>query len=330
MGKARPNRPAPRDKSAPLLAVEVASGQWGVIGAKQLRDCGVATSTVSRWRAAGRLHVLHAGVYALGHRSVPPEGRLVAALLYAGRDAFLSHATAAWWWRLTAEEPAIIELSAPRRVIRSNGLVIHRRPNLAPTRHRRFPITSVAQTLLDYAAGAELIDVRRALAEADYRRLLDPGEVQAVLGQGRNGTAILRNAIGRHEPRLARARSWLEVAFVPLCESAGITLPELNVRIGRWTVDALWRQERVVVELDGYDNHSTRRQMERDRRKELDLRALGLLVIRYTKAQVAHEPERVVADVSARLAERRLELERREPNSAARLGREPNSVARSA
>jgi very-short-patch-repair endonuclease len=49
--------------------------------------------------------------------------------------------------------------------------------------------------------------------------------------------------------------------------------------------------------------------MERDRRKELDLRAVGFLVIRYTRDQVVHQPELVAADLIARLAERRRELE---------------------
>jgi very-short-patch-repair endonuclease len=243
-------------------------------------------------------------VYTLGHRSIPIEGRLVAALLYAGPDALLSHTTAAWWWGLIEGRPPLIHVSCPRRVGRSNGVIVHQRSYLDPARHRRFPITSVAQTLLDYAAEAQLLDVRRALAQADYRRLLDPDEVHAVLGQGRNGTATLRAALGRHEPTLARARSWLEVAFVPLCESAGIPLPEINVRVADWTVDALWREERVVVELDGYDNHSTRAQMERDRRKELDLRAAGFLVVRYTRDQVVFRPELVAADLLARLTER--------------------------
>lgn len=295
-------------KTAQLLAVEVASGQWGVIGAKQLRDCGVTKRTTDSWLGRGRLHIQHPGVYSLGHRSVPIEGRLVAALLYAGPDAVLSHATAAWWWGLIAEQPPVIELSAPRRIRRSNGVVVQRRARFDSTRHRRFPITTVAQTLLDYAGRADLLDVRRALAEADYRRWLDPEEVRAVLGRGRAGTATLRNALGRHEPQLARTRSWLEVAFVPLCESAGIPVPELNARLAGWPVDALWREERVVVELDGYNNHSTRAQMERDRRKELDLRVAGFLVIRYTRAQVIDQPELVAADLVARLAERRLQL----------------------
>lgn len=307
MGKARPLCTPHGCKSAQLLASEVAGEQWGVIGAGQLRNCGVTKRTTDSWLARGRLYIHHPGVYTLGHRSIPIEGQLVAALLYAGPDAVLSHATAAWWWGLISAQPPVIELSAPRRVIRSNGVAVHRRTHLDATRHRRFPITSIAQTLVDYAATADLLDVRRALAQADYLRMLDSAAVRAATGQGRKGTAAVRKALGHHQPMLARTRSWLEVVFVPLCEAASIPMPELNARVAGWTVDAFWRMERVVVELDGYDNHSTRAQMERDRRKELDLRLAGFLVIRYTRAQVVDQPDLVAADLLARLAERRLD-----------------------
>jgi Protein of unknown function (DUF559) len=173
-------------------------------------------------------------------------------------------------------------------------------PATAASRSHRSP-----KTLLDYAAQADLIAVRRALAQADYLRLLDTTAVNEVLGQGKAGATRLRRAMKRHEPKLARTRSWLETVFVPLCESAGLELPEINARVAGWTVDALWRDEQVIVELDGYDNHSTRGQIERDRRKELELRAAGFLVIRYTWDQVVHQPELVAADLAAALAANR-------------------------
>jgi hypothetical protein len=77
--------------------VEVASHQWGVIGLQQLLDCGVSADTADRWRAAGRLHTIHRGVYALGHSSVPIEGRLIAALLHAGSGALLRAGGGASW-----------------------------------------------------------------------------------------------------------------------------------------------------------------------------------------------------------------------------------------
>ncbi len=90
--------------------------------------------------------------------------------------------------------------------------------------------------------------------------------------------------------------------FLTLCESANVPLPEVNARVNGWTVDALWRAERVVVELDGYDNHRSRAQIDRDRRKELALRGAGLLILRYTWPQVIGEREVVITDLVAALA----------------------------
>ena len=78
-------------------AARVAGRQWGVIGRDQLRSSGMSAPAIVRWRSTGRLTERHPGVYAFGHDSIPVEGRLVAALLYAGEGAVLSHRTAAWW-----------------------------------------------------------------------------------------------------------------------------------------------------------------------------------------------------------------------------------------
>jgi hypothetical protein len=43
----------------------LASQQHGVVASTQLKDAGVARSTISDWTAAGRLHRLHRGVYAV-------------------------------------------------------------------------------------------------------------------------------------------------------------------------------------------------------------------------------------------------------------------------
>jgi predicted transcriptional regulator of viral defense system len=306
MAEASPFGVTPRRQKASLLAAELAGRQWGVIGWQQLSDCGLSESTARRWRAAGKLHGIHRGIYALGHPSVPVEGLLVAALIHAGPDAALSYATAAWWWGLIEEQPSRIEVSGSSRARSLPGVLVHHPRQLERMSHRRFPITTVARTLIDFAATASLSRVRTALAQAEYRRLLDVQAVEAALRQGRPGTAKLRKALQRHQPRLALTRSPLENAFIPLCESAGIAVPEINVRIAGWTVDALWRRERLVVELDGYGNHHTRAQIERDRRKELCLRRAGLSVIRYSEEQVTEEAGLVLADVLARLSERRV------------------------
>jgi len=292
-----------RRKRASVLAGEIAGRQWGVLSYGQLLDCGLTDDGVSWWRSGGKLHVIHRGVYAFGHASVPIEGRLVAALLHAGPGAILSHSTAAWWWKLIDKAPDFIEVSSSSRAASVPGVRVHHPRHLECTRHRRFPVTPIPRTLVDFAAKASLTQVRLALAEADYRRLLDVKAIEGALCPGRPGSTRLRYALERHQPRFARARSPLEIRFLLLCESAGIPLPEVNVRVAGWKVDALWRRQRLVVELDAYGNHHTRAQIDRDRRKELHLRKAGFPVVRYSEQQVDGEQTAVVADVLARLEE---------------------------
>jgi predicted transcriptional regulator of viral defense system len=284
-----------------VRAAAVAGAQWGVIGARQLMDCGISGRTARRWRAEGKLHPLHRGVYALGHPSIPVEGRLVAALLSVGPEAVLSHATAAWWWGLTLTEPFRIHVSSPGRARSTPAICIHHPRHHERTRLRRFPITPVPRTLLDFASHSSLSEVRRALAEADYKGLLNVEELKAVLTRGRPGAGKLRRALKTHEPRLALTRSAPERRFLALCERAGIPTPEVNARVGRMTVDALWRPERLVVEVDTYGTHGSPQRMERDRRRELHLRAAGYRVVRYTDVQINQQPELVAADLSQQL-----------------------------
>lgn len=296
------SRATPRPQNATLRAAAVAAAQWGVISLQQLRDCGVSDSAAKRWRWEGRMHTVHRGVYALGHSSVPVEGRLVAAVLHAGQGASLSHATAAWWWGLINPEPTVVDVSAPGSSGSLERVRVHHPRVIDATRWRRLPVTTVPRTLLDLAAEASIDLVRRALAQADYRHLLRLDAVAAVCGQGRPGSVLLREALDRHEPRLAMTRSELERRFLELCEAAGIPLPEVNVVVTGWTVDGLWRDARVIVELDGRDNHSSPGQIERDRRKDLQLRAAGYVVLRYTWAQIIFEGPAVIADLLSALS----------------------------
>ena len=139
--------------------------------------------------------------------------------------------------------------------------------------------------------------LRRSLAEAEYLRLVALEEVEAVLGPGRPGSAALRAALECHRPELARTKSLLEEKFVLLCERGSFVLPELNVKVAGHLVDAVWFDQKVVVELDGHAAHDTPTAMERDRRRDLDLRAAGYTVLRYTWQQVTEEPELVMADL---------------------------------
>jgi hypothetical protein len=269
-----------------------------------MRRLGLAKDAIATLVRQRYLQRVLPWVYAVGHTAPSVEADLSAALLYAGPGAMLSHASAAWWLALRIDRPPLIDLSTPRQLRSLPGIRVHGRRQLDRIFHNGLPVTSVAQTLLDYAGTAPFHAVRHALAEADFRKVLDIHAIEAILGRGRPGGARLREALERHLPQLAYTRSKLERLFLELCESEGITLPEINAKIGRMTVDALWRAERVIVELDGYHGHASKAQIERDRRRELRLRALGFIVLRYTWEQVVNEPHLVAADLRTELARR--------------------------
>jgi very-short-patch-repair endonuclease len=83
--------------------------------------------------------------------------------------------------------------------------------------------------------------------------------------------------------------------------AAQLPMPDVNVRIGPIEVDFLWRQERLVVEVDGFRFHASRAAFERDRLRDAELQAGGLRVMRVTWRQLTREPEATLARIARAL-----------------------------
>jgi very-short-patch-repair endonuclease len=284
----------------------IAARQHGVVSRAQLLAAGVDGSVIDRALRSGRLHRVHRGVYA----TVPPElliedGHLLAALLAAGDGALLSHGTAAWRWRIIPAPPSVIELALPRTHADTTGLTVFVSRNLRPddtTHNGRFPTTTVARTLLDLATRYERRALVRALAEAEFQHDLRPADVEATLRRGHPGSANLRAALNDHAPGHGEMKSRLERRFRRLLIRHGIELPARNEELGPWTVDCLWANRRVVVELDGRQ-HERPRQADSDDDRDLWLRRHRYVARRYGRRQVDGRPDEVVADLLDAFAE---------------------------
>lgn len=66
-----------------------------------------------------------------------------------------------------------------------------------------------------------------------------------------------------------------------------------------------WREERVIVETDGWSHHGGRRAFGEDRRRDAELTLLGFAVLRYAPDQV---DDRAATQVAALLAQRKPRL----------------------
>jgi hypothetical protein len=273
------------------------------VSAAQLTALGIESWLIARWVDGGYLHQVHPRVYAVGHRAPSVEADVTAAVLYAGPGAMLSHATALWWHGLIDRQPWPTQVSTPRRCRSLPQVKVFGRRTCERGWHRGLPTTSIEQALLDFAATAPIERLRYVLANADYHKVLDIHALQVIAGSGRAGSTKLRKALERHEPKLARTRSPLERLFLPLCEKYGIPPPDdVNVRVAGVLVDAVWWEQRLVVELDGKDNHSSWAQTQRDRSNEMRVRSAGFDVFRYGTLQLEEQPALVAADVLARVS----------------------------
>jgi hypothetical protein len=316
MPEARRLSPDSRRSISTLQARSLLAQQWGVADLGQLGERGLGSNALSRLVERGFLARIYPRVYAIATLDrLPIEASLLAALLYAGPDAALSHTTAAWWWQLIDSVPRIVHVTTPHRRLPQPGLRLHRPRSHEQEIHRGLAVTPIPRTLVDLASVLSFRDLRRAVAEADHRGLLDPEPVAAAARQGRRGSRALRRALSSHLPELADAASPLEERFVLLCERHGIPMPKVNERVAGFKVDALWRARRVIVELDGHQSHAYPAAAERDRGRELVLRSAGFNVLRYTWQQVVAQPELVVADLRRTLAVRQREVGSLAPDS---------------
>ena len=286
----------PRHFRQPCIA-DRAEKQWGNVTTEQLRRCGVSASQIKRWVAAGHLHRLHRGVYAVGHRSPAPEARWSAALL-AYDESVLTRRTSIALHGL-GKPPTVVTVAVPKQARKQRGVEAHssmpfERDEVVIRRGLR--TTSIERTLLDLAAIGE--PVERLVAEAAAKRLTSIAKLREYVARraGARGSARLRSCVeGR------QTRSEAEKEFARWLERRRIPLPQFNEPFGPYTLDAVWPDARLVVEIDTYETHGTRQSFEDDRRRDAYLLGRGLRTMRVTPRRWRDEGDLLERDLRRQL-----------------------------
>ena len=231
-------------------------------------------------------------------------------MLACGAGAVLSHLSAAAHHGLRQSSATRLEVTIPRRSsLRRPGIRVHRSLCLTDADAAAVdsvPCTSIARTLLDVATRLDARGLERAVEQAHILEVYDHRAVVSVLERapGQPGVRRLREVLGIARPGETRTKSDLEDDLLALCRRRGLPQPGVNAWIllggEHAQVDFLWRQERVVVEVDGYKYHRGRGAFGRDRRRDQLLQVEGWGHARFADVQVVAAADHVV-DVIERL-----------------------------
>jgi len=270
----------------------IAARQHGVVAHEQLLVAGLSPAGVRRRVDAGWLHRLHRGVFAVGHLALTDRGRWAAAVLAGGSGAVLSHRSAGALWGLMAEVPTL-DITVPgRHRAAQPGVVLHanRLGSRHVTRIDGLPTTSLPRTLLDLAEVLTLSALVQCIDRTGNH--LRPDDLSSMINDhhGRHGLKPLREALMRTRPQDVLTRSELERRALKLVATTGLPEPEVNVRLHGYEVDLLWRDQRLVVELDGRRWHDSPAARDRDYRRDTNLLCRGYRVMRLTWRQVVNDP----------------------------------------
>ncbi len=277
-----------------------------MVARRQLAELGLSSKAIEHRVGAGRLHVLHRGVYAVGHTVVSQTGRWLAGTLISA-NAVLSRRSAGALWQILRWE-GVVEVAVPAALRPRTGLRIFTNP-LRDDEHTvedGIPVTTPARTLLDLAAVLSRPRLEIAIDRAEHLRLGSPTSLAELLDRHprRRGTAALRAILGEHGVLAQVTRFEMEDAFYAFVAERGLPQPRTNWGIGAYELDAAWPDHRLGVELDSRAHHLGLHAFEHDRAKDRSLAVAGWRVIRVTWRHLTLEPDTLASDLHTLLRDR--------------------------
>jgi very-short-patch-repair endonuclease len=233
----------------------------------------------------------------------------MAAVLACGREAALSHDSGGALWGMRPDHGGAIEVSV--RTQRSHpGITAHRRSLTAQdlTTHHNIPVTTPICTLIDLAARLSAEQIERAVNQADKLDLVDPERLREALDHTdpRPGVRPLRKLLDHRTFTMTDSEN--EQRFLPIARKAGLPKPKTQQWVNGFRVDFYWPELELVVETDGLRYHRTPAQQAEDHLRDQAHAAAGMTPLRFTRAQVRHDPghvQKILTEVAARLYSRR-------------------------
>jgi hypothetical protein len=291
-----------------LAIADLAARQNGNVTRAQSMRLGLGTDAIAYRARTGRLYRAYVGVYSVGRPPVTPLERASAAVLACGPSAALSHRSAMTLWGFFKrwETPFQVTVIGDRR---PRGIEVHRSSALIRrdlTRQLGIRVTSPARTLLDSAPNLSDRSLKCVVNNARLSHHLHLPALADVIERfpRHPGAAPLGALVATPG---GPTRSDFEDAFPAFCECFALPAPLMAATVAGHEVDALFVAQRVIVELDGWEYHSSRDAFERDRDRDADTLAAEFVTVRITWERMIWAPSREADRLHAILAARRAE-----------------------
>ena len=286
------DRESPQGLRIDAAIARVAARQHGNITRLALVDIGLTDESIAHRVRCGRLFRIHRGVFAVGRPPRTPLERASAAVLATNPTGALSHASALALWGFIARWPATFDVTVTQGDPRPTGITVHRSPGLLP-RDTRIQLgirtTSPARTALDCAPGlAQEGRLTRTVNDALLSHYLTRSALADVGARcpTHPGAALIAPFA---QPTVdGPTKSEFEDAFLAFCERYGFPRPVVNTTVAGHEVDALFPEERIIVELDGKGFHSDPETFENDRDRDVDTLRAGHVTVRMTWRRMTH------------------------------------------
>jgi very-short-patch-repair endonuclease len=237
----------------------------------------------------------------------------MAASLWLGPSAAISHASAAALWQFPGFPPGPVELSVEKAKRTGRPIVIHKvKEPLARvvTKVGPLPVTNAGHTILDIAGkvAGDVIEetvedaVRRGLTSVSHLRWL----AQSRRGRSATGIASLRSVLDEVGSQTRVSESRFETRLFLVLRRSALPPPKNQFEVrdnGKLVarVDFAYPEAKVALEADSYRFHSGRQAWERDIDRRGELTALGWKVLNVTWRQLEQDPKGVVERVKKAL-----------------------------
>ncbi|HZD23448.1 MAG TPA: type IV toxin-antitoxin system AbiEi family antitoxin domain-containing protein [Acidimicrobiia bacterium] len=283
--------------------------QYGVFNNRQLREAGYDRFVVARRVESGEWIRLCPNVFCLA--SAPPtwERQTAAAVLSRSR-AYVAGRSAAYLLGLRDFRKGTPTVMVPAgsnsrltiaRVIRTRHFDV-----IATVRLAGFVVTSAAETLTTLARELSRADLANALEDALLAGKVRLEEFGPVLAREEASPwgGVMAEVVFEHSPDAPTWDSTYLEALVERLLRRGDLPPwvrefPFSIRGRPARVDVYIPVWRLVIEADGRAWHGRFVDQEADRRRDAELAAKGIQVIRLTYSMLTEEPDRCLEMILA-------------------------------